>query len=217
MKNSTYGKYQAASSQVIEVRITDALQTNGTITLNYRTNINDTWLTKAMTGTVGTSTVYTVTLDTSRLTSDNQFVEYYITGIDNATNSITAAVGGSASSPLTNITIDFYCGNNGTSLSYCSRNELSTTGWRETTLPTEAIIETFSSLSNNFNVSNVFTGINGKFNYTYYKNITSSGTIQWLTYDPNIAWSLNTLRFANNSNTEYWFYMNESNGVIRIT
>ncbi len=217
LKNSTYGKYQASSSQVIEVRLTDALQTNGTVTLNYRTNTNDTWLTKAMTGTPGTSTVYTVTVDTSRLTSDNQFLEYYVSGVDNATNSITAAVGGSASSSLANVTIDFYCGNNGTSLSYCSRNELSTTGWRETTLPTEAIIETFSSLSNNFNVSNVFSGVNGKFNYTYYKNITSSGTVQWLTFDPNIAWSLNTLRFANNSNTEYWFYMNESNGVIRIT
>ncbi len=217
LKNVTYGKYQPSSSQSIEVRVVDT-QTNGTVTLNYRYNINGTWFTKLLTATPGTSTVYATTIDTSNLVSDNQYLEYYITGVDNATNSITAAVGGSSTSSLANLTIDFYCGNNGSALSVCTKSDLTDgPGWRMTSrIPTKSIIDTVSSLSNNFNVSNVFSSVNGQFNYTYHKNITSSGTLQWLTYDPNIAWNLNTLRFANNSNTEYWFYMNTSNGVIRI-
>lgn len=219
LKNSSNnGRYQPSSAQVIEVLVTDALKTNDTITLNYMTHGNQTWLTKTMTGTPGTSTVYATTIDTSGLIND-EYVLYYITGVDNATNSISSSVGGSTSSQLANITISQYCGNNGTALAYCSYN-----GWQGLTT---GAINTFqevhwstnqlsgaSSLSGNYNISNVLSSISSKYSFVYYHN--TSTTTPWTSYDPNIAWNLNTLRFGNNTNTEYNINVTTAGAVIRI-
>jgi hypothetical protein len=207
LKNSSTGTYQPSSTQVIEVLVTDVLKTNDTITLYYMTNINQTWLTKTMTGTPGTSTTYSTTIDTSKLSND-MYVIYYITGSDNATNSITN--GGSASSPLANITIDQYCGNNGTALTYCKHSGAIT--WFELWLPQGSIMNTWSSLSGNRTAPKVLESISGTYSYLYYYNTTS-----WISYDPSVPWSQSDLKYMNNTNNyPYWINMT-STGTIRIS
>jgi len=218
LKNSSLGRYQPSSAQVIQVSVTDALKTNGSITLNYRTNNNQTWLTQTMSGTAGTTTAYSTTIDTSGLIND-EYVLYYISGIDNATNSITAAVGGSSSSPLANITIDYYCGNNGTDLAYCSCggepgqsciaaiNKYRKYEWATYQLSGTSLTE--------YNISTVLNSISGKYSGVYHRNISSTAT-PWLSYNPSIAWNLNTLRFGNNTDTGYYINVTAANAVIRI-
>ncbi len=107
LTNSSSGtKYAPNSSQTVQVLVVDNLQTNRTITLYYKyPGKNSPWNTTLMTGTPETSTSYSATIDTSELVS-NQSVSYYITGVDNATNSLVASIGGSASSPLGRIMIE---------------------------------------------------------------------------------------------------------------
>jgi len=106
LTNSSIGnKYAPTTSQAIQVLVVDNLQTNTSITLNYKLPLKDYWNTTTMTGAPGTTTVYSATIDTSELVQ-YQNVSYYITGVDNATNSIASSIGGSASSPLARITIE---------------------------------------------------------------------------------------------------------------
>jgi len=106
LTNSTLGnKYAPTTSQTIQVSVTDALQTNASITLNYKLPLKEHWNTTTMSGTPGATTQYTATIDTSEV-GQYQNVSYYITGYDNATNSIAASIGGSSASPLARITIE---------------------------------------------------------------------------------------------------------------
>jgi hypothetical protein len=208
LKNSSTGTYQPSSAQVIEILVTDA-KTNDTITFYYRANnwYNQTWLTKTMTGTPGTSTTYSTTIDTSELSND-MYLMYYITGSDNATNSITN--GGSASSPLTNITIDQYCGNNGTLLSYCEH--LKSAIWPPLWLSPGFIMNTWSSLGGNMTVPKVLESISGKYSYVYYYNGTS-----WASYNPSYTWSQSDLKYMNNTNNLPYSINMTSTGTIRIS
>jgi len=225
LKNSTAGTYQSSSAQVIEVLVVDNLKANDTITLNY-TNYatgSPVWTTVTLTGTPATSTVFSGTIDTKHLSSETSYaIQYYITGTDNATNSIAASVGGSSTlgSTLANITVDKWCGYNGTWLSYCSYSE----GWQAlstgaTNRYHEAHWSSYqlntNSLSSNYNISNVLSSISGSYSFVYYRNYSST-TTPWLSYDPNIAWNLNNLRFGNNTDVVYYINMTASSAVIRI-
>ena len=225
LTNSSNGTYQSSSSQTVLVRVDDALQTNETIILHYY--INGSWFTTTMVGTPGTSTIYTATINTKANVSGygncdgKDCVPYYITGVDNATNLISAAVGGSASTNLSSIIIDEYCGNNGNALAYCSYDE----GWKGIT--TGAInqfhevhwsswqLSGATSLNGDYNISNVLSSIDGKYSFVYYRNYSST-TTPWLSYDPNIAWNLNTLRFGNNTDVVYYINITAPGAVIRI-
>jgi len=230
LSNSTFGSYRANSTQIVRVKVVDALQTNKTITLHYAINSSgcDKWFTVKMTGTPGTSTVYTATINTVANASGycryqgREYVPYYITGVDNATNSISSAVGGTNDIPfLANITINPYCGNDGNALAYCSYDE----GWQG--LTTGAVnqyhevhwssyqLSGASSLNNDYNISNVLSSISGEYSFVYYRNYSSS-TTPWLSYDPNIAWNLNTLRFGNNTDVVYYINVTAPGAVIRI-
>jgi hypothetical protein len=231
LTNSSFGKYQRNSSQQVQVRIADVQQTNGSITLYYML-WNHTFRNTQMTGTPGTSTTYTATIDTSDvdvgadLDGDGLIdIPYYISGVDNATNPIAASSGGSgytASTQLANITIGQYCGNNGNALAYCSYDE----GWSALTTGAvnkyhEVHWSTYqlggaSSLSSNYNITNVLSSIDGKFSFVYYRNTTSS-TTPWISYDPTQAWWSNTLRFGNNTDTEYYINVTASGTVIRMS
>jgi hypothetical protein len=225
--NNTNGTYQSSSSQTVQVRVVDNLQTNDSITLYYAINISDCgdtskWFSIPMSGTRGTSTTYSATINTVANNSGyctrngKEYVPYYVTGVDNATNSIS--VGGSISAYLANMTIDEYCGNSGKALAYCSYDE----GWSAlTTGSVNAYHEVHwatyqlngaSSLSSNYNISNVLNSIDSRFSYVYYRNSTG-----WVSYDPTQAWYLNTLRFANNTYTEYYINVTAAGVVIRIS
>jgi len=94
----TNGTKAGNSIQAIQVTVTD-MMTNATITLNYKRGSFDTsWQSTAVSGTPSTSTTYTATIDTSMLGS-GETVYYYVTGTDNATNSISA-VGNNANYSL---------------------------------------------------------------------------------------------------------------------
>ncbi|MEM5766126.1 MAG: hypothetical protein QW423_00590 [Candidatus Aenigmatarchaeota archaeon] len=208
--NSTNGKYQPSSSQIIQVLVTDNYKTANSVTLNYYLSSNHTWLTATMTGTPGTTTIYTTTIDTSELV-DNQFVKYYITGADDQSNAITPSVGGSASNPKANITIDYYCGNNGVGLSFCSRAYLYDWNWRSLFLPPKVVVESWSSLGGNYTVPKVLESISGKYNYVYYHNGS-----QWTSYDPAVPLSQNDLKYMNQTNSNpYWLNMTAP-GIVRI-
>jgi len=210
LTNSTSGKYRPNSTQVITVLASDALQTNQTATLNYYLSYNNTWLTATMTGTPNISTAYTTTIATSNLVT-GQYVMYYITGTDNATNAIIAAVGGSASSQKGNLTIDIYCGNEGVALSFCSRDDLDDWNWRSVFLPPNTVVNSWSSLGGNRTVPKVFESISGSYNYVYYYNGS-----QWTAFDPSLPLGQSDLRYANQTNSNpYWVNMT-SPGVIRI-
>jgi len=222
LKNSSSGKYQESSAQVVQILLTDTWKTNDTIILNYTkyniaTGDQYTWTAVSLSGTHGTSTTYTGTIDTiNPYQEDGWVIQYFISGGDNATNSIASGVGGSDSSPLANITIDNYCGNNGTALSYCSHEN-----WPELTTGAannyyEVHLKTASTWGNalsDYNISTVLNSIDGSYSYVYYYNESSSS---WLSYDPNQAWNEQTLRFGNNSFTEYWINATSQNAVIRI-
>ncbi|MBI5697817.1 MAG: carboxypeptidase regulatory-like domain-containing protein, partial [Thaumarchaeota archaeon] len=106
LTNSSSLNYAPTTGQTMNVLVTDVQQTNETVILNYY--LNGTWFTKALTGTPSTSTTYTGTISTMSNTtlydaiSGKGYMPYYVTGTDNATNSITN--GGSVGSPLGNLT-----------------------------------------------------------------------------------------------------------------
>jgi len=107
LTNSSTGTYKPSAVQAIQVQIADVQQTNKTVTLNYY--INGSWFTTFMTGTPSTLTVYSGTISTISNTTlldavtGKGYIPYYITGTDNATNTITN--GGGVNSPLANLTI----------------------------------------------------------------------------------------------------------------
>jgi len=221
LTNSSSGTYQSSATQVVQVAVTDALRTNASITLNY-TNFaigSPVWTTVTMSGTPGTSAVYSATIDTRHLTQDTGYVvQYYIIGTDNATNSISSSVGGGSAigSSLANITINKYCGNNGTAWTngYCSNDYLYDTGWKQVSLPSGTIINTWSSLSGNRTTSKMLEGttIAGKYNIVYYYNGS-----QWQSYDPSVSWSQNDLKYMNNTNNNPYHFNMTAAGVIRVT
>jgi len=229
--NSSLGKYKRNSTQQVQVKVTDSVQTNESITLYYML-WNHTFRNTQMTGTPGTSTTYTAVIDTSDvdvgagLNGDGLIdIPYYISGVDNATNLIPTSLGGSwytAATQLANITIHLYCGNNGVALSYCSYDQ----GW--TGFTTGAVrqyhevhwstyqLSGTSSLSSNYNISNVLSSIDGKYGFVYYRNYSST-TTPWLSYDPSIAWSSSSLRFGNNTDVVYFINVTAAGTVIRIS
>ncbi|MBI5698169.1 MAG: hypothetical protein HZC29_06775, partial [Thaumarchaeota archaeon] len=223
LKNSTSGRYQPSSTQTVQVSVTDSQMTNASLILYYQLSTKDYWNSTSMSGTIGTITTYTATIDTSGLTSDDQWIKYYINGTDNATNYVTPSIGGSTTSQLGNLTISAYCGNNGTALSYCSYEEGGTgltvgkTNQYHKVSWLKQQIQAASSLSGNYNISNVLSSISGKYSYVYYNNYNSSATTPWLFYDPNIDQSLCTLRFANNTYTDYWVNVTTAGAIIRIS
>ena len=214
ISNSSSGKYQSNSTQRIYVQITDNLQTNGTIQLFYYLSSNSTWTqtTANPVDSLGTKTTYvTGTIDTTDMV-DNQYAKFYITGIDNATNSITTSVGGSASSPVANITVDFYCGSNGVALAFCSRTSLYDFNWRSLDLPPANVVQNWTSLSSNFTVPSVLGSISGQYNYVYYYNGTN-----WIAFDPSVPLAQSDLKIANNTNNNpYWVNMTAA-GIVRIS
>jgi len=118
----TTGYRPANASEQILVTVVDSLKTNDTMILNYKIvtgSAGDAWATATMSGTPGTSTTYSASVDTSSVVVGAR-VLYYITGRDNATNSITSAIGGSSSSLLGQFnissagSIDGYVYRNGT-------------------------------------------------------------------------------------------------------
>ena len=123
LTNSSSQSYATTSSQNIEVRVDDAQQTNSTITLYYY--LNGTWFSTTLGGIPSTSTTYSGTISTIANTTafdaatGKGYMPYYITGVDNATNSITN--GGSIASPLANLTF----GTTGSIDGYVLRNDTS--------------------------------------------------------------------------------------------
>jgi hypothetical protein len=221
LTNSSNGTYQSSATQNVQVRVNDVRQTNETTILNYTKWDTDAlrwaWTTATMTGTPNTSTVYTGTIDTrcGQYNASGYTLQYYIIGVDNATNTITSTVAGSSSSPLSTITINEYCGNSGNTLGYCSDQALLLSGNFRSITWTKEQLTNCTSLNSDYNISTVLSSINGKYNFVYYKNITASG-VSWVAYDPSLAWGLNTLRFANNTNDDYYIYVNASAAVLRI-
>ncbi|MBI5698501.1 MAG: hypothetical protein HZC29_08520, partial [Thaumarchaeota archaeon] len=210
LTNSTSGSYRINSSQQVKVIVTDAIKTNDTITLNYQLPGRDYWNTTIMSGTPGTSTTYTVTISTAGLAS-GQYVPYYISGSDNATNAIASGVGGNSTNPLGNITIDIYCGNEGVALSFCSKDYLYDWNWRSVFLPYGSVVNNYTSLSGNRSTSTVLASISGKYNYVYYYNGS-----QWTSYDTSVGLAQSDLKYMNQSNSNpYWLNMT-SPAVIRI-
>lgn len=216
LTNSSSGTYAPSASQAVQVAVTDALQTNASITLNYTsfTSGVQVWTTKTMTGTPGTTTIYSTTIDTTNPSQDNGWiVRYYIIGVDNATNSISA-VSNNVSYPLGNLTIDIYCGNNGTAWTngLCTGLYLYGTGWKQYSFPSgTAVINTLSSLSGNRTTPKVLESIQGKYNIIYYYNGT-----QWTSYDPSVSWAQNDLKYMNNTNTYPYHFNMTAAGVVRI-
>ncbi len=109
ISGNTTGTQQPNGTQTITVTVIDNIMTNATITLNYALKSvgawsAQTWSTVAMNGTPGTTTTYTATIDTSGLAT-NSTIGYYVSGIDNATNSIQPTTGGNTTTPLANFTI----------------------------------------------------------------------------------------------------------------
>lgn len=107
LTNSSSQTYAASASQTIEVLIIDGVQTNQTITLNYY--INGSWYTALLTGTPGATTIYSGSISTlgddyKVDSSSRSYVPYYVSGVDNATNTITGN-NGSTSTPLANLTL----------------------------------------------------------------------------------------------------------------
>jgi len=215
LTNSSSGKYQPNSTQRIYVILTDNLKTNDTITVSYYLSSNSTWTntTASLVSSPAsaTSTYATGTIDTTDMV-DNQYIKFFITGADNATNAIAGSVAGTFSSPLANLTIDFYCGNNGVALAFCSRTQLYDLNWRSLDLPPANVVQNWTSLSNNFTIPSVLSSISGKYNYVYYYNGTD-----WLSFDPSVALALNDLKVANNTNNvPYWVNMTAF-GIVRIS
>ncbi|MBI3413132.1 MAG: hypothetical protein HY051_03565 [Candidatus Aenigmarchaeota archaeon] len=212
LSNSTKGAYRPNTTEQIRIQVIDASQTNASIDIYTRWPNGTTNLYNASWAAVGTTAVYSWTIDTSDLVTD-QMVKFYIVGTDNASNAATGA--GTLASPLANITINTNCGHVGAALKWCSDSALKTTanGWATVNMPTKGIIEQFSSLQGNYSVHNATTrsGIWAKFNYTYHYTGSS-----WLSFDPNSAASENSLKEFNQTNTEYWFNINTSNVVFRI-
>jgi hypothetical protein len=108
--------YILSGNQSIRVRVLDNLMTNTTMTLNYWRNLVDDanndgvtdtgeWQSTTMninsSSSLGTSTDYFAYI---YIHSSNTQVKYYVTGTDNATNTISAS-SNSASSPLATINI----------------------------------------------------------------------------------------------------------------
>jgi hypothetical protein len=100
LTNSTYGP---TTTQTVQVRVLDALQTTQNMTLVY-SRVAGTWENAVLTGTPGTDTTYSATINTGQL-ANGATVLYYLVGTDNATNNISSTEGGSSSSPLNNFTI----------------------------------------------------------------------------------------------------------------
>jgi hypothetical protein len=210
--NSTIGDYQPNSTQVINVQVADNMQTNDSIIFNYYTSVNLTTLTSVITGAVGTTTVYTTTIDTSKLTTNSK-VWYWVTGVDNATNSISSSVGGSVGTPLQNIKIDENCGNEGLGWTNgLCKSETDMTGWAYLPVGRASMVNAMGSLGGNRTTPKVLASISGNYSYVYYYNGSS-----WFSYDPSLSWSQSDLKYMNQSAGSGNYFINmTSRDVIRI-
>ncbi len=211
LSNSTRGTYRPNTTEQIMIQVNDASQTNATIDVRAWSNNTGWTIYKTTNATPGTAVVYNVTIDTSDLV-DNERIKFFVMATDNASNAATYT--GSLGTPLANITINVNCGHAGTTLSYCSRDDLKLTKFGSTQLPAKSDVESITSLQSNFTIENVTkrAGIWDLFNYTYYYN-----GVSWLSFDPNSAPSENTLKMFNNTGAQiYLFNMNKTDVVFRI-
>ena len=106
---------KSSQKRNITVTITDNMYTASSITLHYRLGAAGSWSSATMSlctaeicgsaSSQGTSTTYYAQIDDTAV-SDGDTVSFYVTGTDEAGNSITTSVGGSTSSPLSTYTID---------------------------------------------------------------------------------------------------------------
>jgi hypothetical protein len=198
----TTGTKSKSATQQVQVNVTDNLMTNASITLNYlRAGLDLAWQTKTMTGTPAATTTYSATIDTSML-GDGAIVYYYVTGVDNATNSFSTN-NGSATNPLSNFKVGV------TGFNYTQDLTGSASGtWNTLWIPSQSVMEGMgytSATTNAWNISYVLTTIGGlgtNYNLVYYYNGTS-----WTSFNIG-SWAASSLQYMNNTNDKpYWINM----------